>query len=720
MNTQVFLKSPIRVWAAVAASIFACGYAHANAPGACQISGNVQHVVYIQFDNVHLERDNPNVPSDLEQMPNLLNFLQGQGTLLTNHHTPLISHTANDIITSLTGVYGDRHGQPVANSFAFFTSTGSVSFLSSFGYWTDPMTASIPTPLMVNESGRVAPAPWVPFARKGCDVGQVSVANTILENTSSDIMKVFGAGSPEAVEAAANSAKAQADFVGIGVHCGFHSALCANNPNARNDVLRSEPGGYAGYQGLFGHKYVAATISAGAPLVDLNGNVINDGKGNAGFPGFDGMAASVTLGYVAKMLESGIPIVFSYISDAHDNHVGGSGPCAAISATATCSYGPGEAGYVQALHTYDTAFGQFFARLQADGIDRSNTLFIVSTEEQDHFGGTQNPTPTGCDGVTVACTYVHTTAPINSATLGEVNVNLSRLLATEKGNTTAFSVHSDLAPTVYIRNNPAQTSPTTRQLERDMGSLMTFNPYNGTTETLVDYVADQAGMSMLHMVTSDSTRTPTFVIFQKGDYFSFASGTAACTPPNYTDCVNIQPAFAYNHGGYQPEISTAWLGIVGPGVNASGRDTTTWTDHTDIRPTMLSLLGLSDTYVHDGRVIIEDLQDSALPASLAGPNRSAFSELARAYKQINASVGSLGLKTLQASTVALTGSDPGDVTYSACEAKINQWVQTRNSLAGQMKTLLDGAAFSGQAVSASEAVPLVDQANALIAGATCP
>jgi hypothetical protein len=25
---------------------------------------------------------------DLEQMPNLLNFLEQQGTLLTNHHTP--------------------------------------------------------------------------------------------------------------------------------------------------------------------------------------------------------------------------------------------------------------------------------------------------------------------------------------------------------------------------------------------------------------------------------------------------------------------------------------------------------------------------------------------------------------------------------------------------------------------------------------------------------
>src|SRR6202049_5094735 len=70
--------------------------------------------------NVHLRRDNPNVPSDLEQMPNLLNILQQQGTVFTNHHTPLISHTAVDIVTSLTGVYGDKFGVPIGNGFGLF------------------------------------------------------------------------------------------------------------------------------------------------------------------------------------------------------------------------------------------------------------------------------------------------------------------------------------------------------------------------------------------------------------------------------------------------------------------------------------------------------------------------------------------------------------------------------------------------------------------------
>ena len=39
----------------------------------CTLGANgssIKHVIYIQFDNVHYTRDQANVPSDLEQMPN--------------------------------------------------------------------------------------------------------------------------------------------------------------------------------------------------------------------------------------------------------------------------------------------------------------------------------------------------------------------------------------------------------------------------------------------------------------------------------------------------------------------------------------------------------------------------------------------------------------------------------------------------------------------------
>jgi hypothetical protein len=707
MNTQRFARRACSAAVLGALASFALG-AHATATGSCHLANGIQHIVYIQFDNTHIERDNPNVPSDLEQMPNLLNFLKGKGTFLVNHHTPLISHTADDIITSLTGVYGDKHGQPVANSFGYFNADGSVSFSSSFAYWTDPK-GSTSVPIMVSPNGAAAPAPWVPYARIGCDVGQVSVANTVLENITSDINTVFGVGSPEYIEASNSATKAQAaaDFEGIAIHCGYNSPLC-NTSNARTDKLRSEPGGYLGYKALFGHKYVAATISPNQPLLDLNGNVIQDANGHVGFPGFGPIPAATSLGYVATMLEAGVPVIYSYIADAHD------GPSGA--------YGPGEAGYVNNLKQYNDAFGKFFARLAADGIDETNTLFVITTEEQDHYAGTRNPTPAGCDGVTTPCTYSHTTSPVNSATVGEVNVNLSRLLKTEKGNTTPFSVHSDMAPAYYISGHPGSTDAVTRQLERDVSGLTAYNPYRGLTENLVDYLIDPVGMKMLHMVTADPSRTPSFIAFQKGDYYSFASGTSACTAANYTDCVNIQPSFAYNHGGYQPEITTLWLGLVGPGVNANGTDSTTWTDETDIRPTMLRLAGLTDDYAHDGRVIVEALQDSALPSSLAGANRTAFVQLAQAYKQVNAPLGALGMKTLQASTVALTANDANDTNdaiYASCSAQIAQWTTTRDNLAAQMRTMLENAAFSGASVDATAAASLVSQANDLISAAHC-
>jgi len=38
-------------------------------------NGAIKHMIYLQFDNTHYNRDNPNVASDLQQMPHLLNFM---------------------------------------------------------------------------------------------------------------------------------------------------------------------------------------------------------------------------------------------------------------------------------------------------------------------------------------------------------------------------------------------------------------------------------------------------------------------------------------------------------------------------------------------------------------------------------------------------------------------------------------------------------------------
>jgi len=659
-------------------------------------NGNIQHVIYIQFDNTHFTRDNPNVPSDLEQMPHLLNFIKSNGVLLTNHHTPLISHTATDILTSFTGVYGDRHGVPVSNSFRYFNPNGTSNLGVSFAYWTDPIfdpTTSTPTDTKFNmlaANGSNAPAPWVPFTRAGCNFGGVATANVVLENIATDIPTVFGANSSQTAEVKSNPGQAFADFVGVGVHCAQGNAVCST-PNARPDLLPNEPGGYTGFQGLFGHKYVAPQISPSGPLADLNGNFIKDPKGNIGFPGFDGMSAAVSLSYVAAMQEHGVPITYAYISDAHDAHP--SGP----------AYGPGQAAYVAALKAYDDSFNKFFTRLTNDGINQSNTLFVFTADEGDHFvGGT--PSPAGCDGVTTPCTY---------SKIGEISTNLAGLLATEQKITTTFNVHSDDAPTVYINGNPARDNETiTRPFERAVGQLTAVNPITGNTDTLTKFLADPVEMKILHMITADPARTPTFTMFADPNYFLFA-GAPNCNSP----CVTENPGFAWNHGDVQPEITTTWLGLVGPGVRNIGVDNSVWSDHTDIRPTMMELLGLKEDYSHDGRVLFEVLDPSALP-QVVQQNLQSLILLAQSYKQINAPVGKLGLTTLQVSTTALESNLPGDSTYTSLENQLASITIMRDTVAGHMIAILEAAEFgggNGQAPTSALVSGLINQANVLLA-----
>src|SRR5512143_1384010 len=568
---RLVLRSLISLF--VVAGFVIAPSAPAFASNSCVLSSgkkSIQHVIYIQFDNTHFLRDNANVPSDLEQMPHLLNFIKNNGTLLSNDHTVLISHTATGILTSLTGVYPDRMGQPVSNSFRYFKPDGTTRTGVSFAYWTAPLfdpagSTTDTSPEMINEHGKIAPAPWVPYTRAGCDVGSVGTANTVLENTAIDIPTVFGANSPEAAEVASNPGQAFADFVGIGVHCAQNSAVCSAANNGKADLLPDEPGGYDGFTGLFGAKYVNPVIKPSGPMTDLNGNVIQDASGHIGFPGFDGMEATVSLAWVAQMQEAGIPVTYAYISDAHDGH--------GTAGNIHFAYGPGEAGYVQQLQDYDAAFGKFFDRLAADGITSKNTLFVFTVDEGDHFAG-DAPMPDGCDGVTTPCNY---------SRVGEINADLRRMIYTQFADPTLFSVHSDDAPNVYVNGTPAQplrdqTDPVVRNLEREMAQLNWLNPYTGQVENnIMVALADHSGMRTLHMVTADPFRTPTFTPFADPNWFFFATGgatPATCATPDACAFIpaRTNQSFAWNHGDIQDEIATTWVGYVGPGIENMGVD----------------------------------------------------------------------------------------------------------------------------------------------------
>ena len=670
------------------------GAASQSASAGCQLNspgGQVKRVINIVFDNVHLRRDNPNVPSDLERMPNLLNFLQNNGTVSGNHHTPLISHTAHDIVTVLTGVYGDRNGIPVANSYGYFKPNGSVGFSGSFLYWT--ALGGDGKPEMIDEQGKTAPAPWVPYTRAGCDVGAFSVANIEFERLPDDVTTFYGAGSTvdTTVRAELNSPdpatqqKPNTDYLGIAIHCALNSPLC-NNSFAANDLLPDEPNGYSGFKGLFGNINVQPVISPGGPVKDLDNNVIADQFGHPGFPNIFDPSATQSLGYAATMLKAGVQVVYLYIEDAHDNH------------SSDGTFGPGEAGYVAQLKQFDAAFGKFFARLAADGITKDNTLFVVTSDENDHFVGGA-PSPANCDGVNVPCTYAH---------VGEIDAVLNRLLLTQRANNTTFSVHSDDAPTVYIKGNPAPTDAVTRTMEHDLDALVATNPITGNTDKLSRLLADRAEMKLLHMVTASPARTPSLTMFGNDNYFFFNGGGGACA--TQSDCVFEESGHAWNHGDFQTQITRTWASMVGPGVKPLGRNDEVFTDHADLRPTILALVGLKDDYVSEGRVVAEWMHSQALPDGIRD-NRDNFIDLAQVYKQLNAPLGQLGRASLVWSNRSVTSTDKA---YARYLKQIDEITEQRNELASQLKTVLNNAEFHGQPVGEGNEDGLRNRAKALI------
>ena len=677
----------------------------ASAFAQCQLNspdGKIKHVVYVEFDNVHFTRDNPNVPSDLEQMPNLLNFIKQNGTLDAGDHTVLISHTANDILTTQTGLYSDHHGIFIANSFGVFQTGNSskIFFPSSFFYWTDLVSdidsrTNNKTPALTTPEGKNVPAPWVPFTRAGCDVGAFSTANIVLERTPFDVQKVFGSGSQQA-----NDPNAFDDFVGAAIHCSIASPLCTKANGGVADLLTDEPGGYTGYNALFGLKYIAPALGG---LADYQGNPIT----GFGAIGFDPVP-SQTLSVVETMLKKGVPIVFAYIADAHDNRSGDG------------TFGPGEAGYVQQLKDYDTAFGTFFANLKAAGIDQSNTLFIFTPDEGDHFSGGP-PSPANCDGVTTPCTY-----PPNPATgapgIGELDLFLNNVVAAA-GDKTPFSIHFDDAATTYVPGQPLPNDSTVRQLERTMASLSVINPHTGLPESLLGNglgpelqgaIVDPVAQKLLHMNSAaDPTREPTFTFFGDPNFFFETSST------NPSATASVGTGFAWNHGDIQPEIGRTFIGIVGPGVRNLGvtESEDFFTDHVDVRPTMMFLTGLKDDYQHDGRVILELLDQKVLPSSLHAHSNTLL-QLGQIYKQINAPFGDLAKSTLKVSTYAIESDSPGDAVYNNLEHQIASWTVERDELTSEIKSMLEAAEFRGQPISEEGAFHIIVEGQALLGEAS--
>jgi hypothetical protein len=804
-----------RVWTAAlllagVGAVTAVSAGTASAATTCRLGpdGSIRHVIIVQFDNVHLARDNANVPSDIQQIPALYDFMRDNGTLLSNDHTVLISHTADGILSTETGLYPDEFGGGVANTFPYLnpSAKSGTSTRSLFTYWTDPTNASsdplftlIHGPASASDpEGINTPAPWVAFTRAGCDFAGVGSADMEFENDTSDISNVYGANSPQFAfgnwsfntafdeHFGAGSDIGETDFEGLAIHCSLADSgpggKCAMANGGAADALPDEPGGYMGYDALFGAVNVNPVLTGqpdqplpanytpagdtpppagnwqAPPVYDVfapnatdtgrhavsvdnlkastlpappaayqpgktdTSQVLDEG-GQAGFPGFDGMEANNALGYTAAMQEAGVPVTYTYLSDVHDDQYGENNGDA---------FGPGELGHELQLREYNAAFDAFFDRLARDGINKSNTLFLVTVDEGDHYDGSA-PLNAGCNGVTTPCQY---TAADGTRNVGEVDTSLPGLLKSLYPTQTipAFGFDFDDAPALVVPNQsspsgqrPGPNDPTVRTLERDVSGASEFNPIVGHDVPITVNMADEYEETILHMVNADPNREPTLTLFGDPSFFFQSScDTGASTQPG---CPLQDPGFAWNHGDIQPEIATTWQGWVGPGIRNLGQTSSVWTDHTDARPTMMTVLGLHDDYDPDGAAIAQIIGsarggwdrsnpgDNALPWSIRA-NKRGYEELAAAYKQLDAPFGEFGLGTLDADTTALaTGSSSSDASYTDTTSQLQACENQRTALVAQIQPVIDAAESGTAPVSNREASSLIGRADRLIGDA---
>jgi hypothetical protein len=257
---------------------------------------------------------------------------------------------------------------------------------------------------------------------------------------------------------------------------------------------------------------------------------------------------------------------------------------------------------------------------------------------------------------------------------------------------------------------PSQDSSTVRTLERTIASTSEFNPIVGKTVPITVDLADQVEEKILHMVNADPARTPTFTLFGDPSFYFQDS----CDVAGSAGCPSQNNGYAWNHGDVQPEIASTWQGWVGPGIKELGETGSVWTDHTDARPTLLTLLGLHDDYTDNGRAIAQILTEQALPWSLRR-SRQSYDDLSAAYKQLDAPFGQFAMATLSADTSAIESHSSGDSTYTGMDAQLQACESARSSLVDEIQAVLQGAERGQDPVDRHEARRLIDRADDLIA-----
>ena len=406
--------------------------------------------------------------------------------------------------------------------------------------------------------------------------------NVTAPDPTGDMTKVFGVGSPEWNEgrasqiSPANTAARSARTDRLRRHRGplrsrrrhlqRQLGQRAAGPAARR------AGGYNGFEGLFGAKYVDPAIS-GRTAAESVGDVVNGTSRSptvrpAGLPGLRRHARQRPRWATSRRCRR--PACPSPTGTSRTRTTSTASP-----ATIHRAFGPGEAGLRPAAAGTTTGVrGSSSTACRATGSQEQHAVRVHGR------GGRPlrrlRPRRTRCDGVTTPCTY-------NIGHVGEVNGDLAGWSPPQRGQRDVGDDELQRSIPTWRRTStspaiPPVTPPVTRNLERgDVEQLHVTNPLHGSARA---HYSSRSPIRWRKSATHGHGRsgTDTDVHAVRGERLfpqrlvhdavreqrplELRLRCPTTAPPNQT--------FAWNHGGIQPEIRSTWLGLVGPGVAKNG------------------------------------------------------------------------------------------------------------------------------------------------------
>ena len=540
---------------------------------------------------------------------------------------------------------------------------------SSFKYWTD-LTDDVNTPPTdanyrndQREAAKNAPAPWVPFTRAGCDVGRDRAREHRAREHRHRPDRRHDQGLRHRLARVERGRRVER---GPGRHAARTSRrptssasastahrprrVCGATRTPRRTRCPTSRAATPASRALFGAKYVNPVISRRrAPMRQRTPRKATPDQrpvGHRGFPGFDGMFATTTLSL--RRADAGVR------DPGHVRlHLGRPRPARRLPGASTSRTRPARPATSSSCTTTTSPSSQFFDRLAADGINKSNTLFVFTVDEGDHFAGSQPEQP-GCDGVTVAVRLRHEPGRRDQR----------QPAAACSRRSTATTRRSPSTPTMRRTStstgNPARTDRGRRGTSSGRWPAAAgLNPYTGADAddimvALADQVEDEDAAHGHRRSAADAdlhaVRRSGLVLLRSRRRATTCATHAACASIPRADEpeLRVEPRRHPGRDRHRPGPATS-----GRASRTSATTDSVWTDHTDHRPTHADAArpeGRLPDRRPGGRREIAD--ENALPVSLRVHHPS-VEQLAASYKQLMASFGTFSMDTLTASTHAL-------------------------------------------------------------------